>query len=101
MLLLLRGAAGDYEGEGRSGAGEIAGEGEEGMGRERVRVRDWVFDFLEEAAVAIGANEIAGGRGNRDGALALVAEVLARLAGDCAATAVGAAGRRHVNGKIR
>lgn len=67
--------------------------GEEMIGRGRVRVRD--FEFFEEAAVAIGAEEIGGGgRGNRDGAIALVAEVLARLAGGTVA-----AGRRHIYGK--
>lgn len=69
--------AGEDEGDG-GGAGE--GEfGEEGIeiGRVRIRARD--FEFFEEATVASGAEEIGGrGRGDCDGVVALVTEVLTR-----------------------
>jgi len=89
----LAGSSREDEGNGGGpGEGEV---GEERIGRDRDRVRVRDFEFFEEAAVAIGADEIGGrGRGNRDGAIALVTEVLARLAGGTVA-----AGRRHVNGK--
>lgn len=64
-----------------SGGEELREEEGERVGEKRVGCRVRVLEFLDEAGVAGGANNIAaGGGGDVDGVIALVAEVHLRTA---------------------